>query len=511
MQKGKAKSELDVLIIGAGISGVGAACHMRRNAKHKSFAIVDQRERIGGTWDLFRYPGIRSDSDMFTFGYKFKPWVSDRSLAEGHRIREYLEETANEYNVANDITFNTQAIVANWDSKTARWTVETENLKTGERSSIVSKFLFMGAGYYRYDEAYVPDFEGKEDFKGQVVHPQFWPEDLDYSDKKVVVIGSGATAITLVPNLAKRAKKVIQLQRSPSYVVSMPGNIPVNGWLGKFLPAQMTYDFIRFFVTRGAVFFFKQSRNYPKQVKKLLIYQVRRQLPKGYDVDKHFTPSYDPWDQRVCAVPNGDFFKAIKNGSVEIVTDHIERFTETGIQLKSGDHIGCDMIVTATGFKVQLVGGVKLTMDGTEVDLSKKLSYKSMMFSDIPNLINCVGYTNNSWTLKSDLTGEYLCRLIKHMDKKKYDIAVPRQHEKAFGTKPYLDFQAGYILRALDDLPKQGEKEPWLTTQDYLYDRKVIQNSPIEDGVLEFKRAALSEPQPAGKVIDFKVSETVLS
>jgi len=488
----------DVLIIGAGISGIGAAYYLQKNSPQKKYIILERRERLGGTWDLFKYPGIRSDSDMFTLGYEFKPWVNEQAIADGPRIWNYLHETANENGILPHIRYNKKAVTANWDSKTARWLVTVQDEKSGEAQVIACKFLFMGAGYYNYDEGYTPQFEGRDDFKGEIIHPQFWPEDFDYTGKRVVVIGSGATAVTLIPSMTDKAEHVVMLQRSPSYVMSRPQGDGVNRLLRKIFSDRTAYRMTRWKNVRLMSFFYNMSRKYPKTFKKIMTDHVKQQLKGGWDWDTHFMPDYNPWDQRVCAAPNADLFRVIKKGQASVVTDHIERFDETGIQLKSGKHLDADVIITATGLNLQLMGGITLSVDGQEQDLSTKYAYKSMMFSDIPNLVNSIGYTNASWTLKTDLTCEYVTRLLNHMDEKGLDYAVPRQDDPNFETENLLDFTSGYVQRSIHMFPKQGTKEPWKTVQNFVYDRKIIRHSPIDDGVLEFGKAEVkADAEPA--------------
>ena len=481
---------VDVLIVGAGISGIGAAYYLQKNSPKKTYAILERRERLGGTWDLFKYPGIRSDSDMFTLGYEFKPWTDEQAIADGPRIWNYLNETARENGIDKHIRYNKKAINANWDSKTARWTVEIADEKTGETTALTCAFLFMGAGYYNYDEGYTPNFEGRDDFKGTIIHPQFWDENLDYSGKKVVVIGSGATAVTLIPSMTDKAAHVTMLQRTPSYVMARPQGDGLNRLFRRFFSDEAAYHMTRWKNVRLMSFFYNLSRKYPNFMKKVMVNQAKQQLNDSHDWETNFVPPYDPWDQRVCAVPNADLFRAIKKGQASVVTDHIERFDETGIQLKSGKHLDADIIVTATGLNLQLMGGIQLSVDGEVQDMSTKYAYKSMMFSDIPNLVNSIGYTNASWTLKTDLTCEYVTRLLNYLDEKDLDYAVPRQDDPDFETEDLLDFTSGYVQRSIHLFPKQGTKAPWKTVQNFIYDRKIIRYSPLDDGVMEFGKAS---------------------
>jgi monooxygenase len=406
----------DVVIVGAGLSGIGAAYHLKTEAPQKSYVILEGRDAIGGTWDLFRYPGIRSDSDMFTLGYNFKPWTEAKAIADGPSIRKYVRETAAENGIDKHICFNHMVKRASWDSATAHWTVEAE---VGPQKQIVRftcNFLLMCSGYYAYSGGHDPEFAGRESFKGRVVHPQKWPEDLDYRGKKVVVIGSGATAVTVVPEMAKEAAHVTMLQRSPTYMVSRPAEDKLANWLRDHLPAMLAYRLIRWHHVLFGMYFFNLARKKPQKVKHALIDMVKKELPRDYDVKTHFTPYYNPWDQRLCLVPDSDFFQSIKVGKTSVVTDHIERFTPGGIKLKSGKELEADVIVTATGLKLELLGGMQVTVDGQLRDLSKSMSYKGMMYSDVPNLASCFGYTNASWTLKCDLTCEYVTRLLNYMD-----------------------------------------------------------------------------------------------
>lgn len=487
-----AKVDVDVIIVGAGISGIGAACHLRRNSPQTSFLLIEARERLGGTWDLFRYPGIRSDSDMFTLGYNFKPWMQGKAIAAGQQIQDYLEDAARDHDVLERIQLGMKVRSASWDSNLGHWTVVLENTATGETQRLRSTFLFMGSGYYNYEKGYTPEFPGSDSFGGQIIHPQHWPEDLDYEGKKVVVIGSGATAITLIPSLAEKAAHVTMLQRSPTYVGAAP-NEPTGfrKKLRKYSPA-LAYRYERLYRILLNVFGFKLIRRFPEKAKAMMIKHVKAMLGEEYDVETHFNPDYAPWDQRVCLDPDAQMFVAIRNGTASVETDHIETFTHRGIRLKSGKELEADIIVTATGLDVRLFGGVAMSCDGREINPANHTAYRSMMLSNVPNMIMCFGYTNASWTLKTDLTCEYFCRLINHMDKKGYGSATPRLSEKDMETEAFLDMKSGYVTRALDRLPKRGKTGPWQVEQNYLFDRWLIGRGKLEDGVMEFSGA----PQP---------------
>ncbi len=481
---------LDVLIVGAGLSGIGAACHLRADCPRKSFAILESRAESGGTWSLFQYPGIRSDSDMFTLGYSFKPWTEAKSIADGPSILRYVRDTAREHGVEQRIRYNRRVVRAAWSSADARWTVDVERSDTGETEQLTCSFLFGCTGYYRYDEGYTPAFAGVERFGGQVVHPQHWPADLDYTGKRVVVIGSGATAVTLVPSMADKAAHVTMLQRSPTYVVSLPGHDPIADFLRGLLPPKVAYPIVRWKNVLLATLMFQVSRRAPDFMKRLLRKGVEKQLPEGYDVDTHFTPSYNPWDQRICLVPDADLFKAIRSGDASIVTDRIETFTETGLKLASGAELEADVIITATGLNLQLLGGMTLAVDGSEVAMSETVGYKGMMFSGVPNAAVTLGYTNASWTLKGDLCAEYVCRLLNHMDANGYRVVTPRGPDPSEPTHPFLDLASGYVLRSLDQLPKQGDRTPWRLHQNYARDILMLRRGPLEDDAIAFSRAA---------------------
>jgi monooxygenase len=480
----------DVLIVGAGLSGIGAAHHLQERCPGKSYAILEARDDLGGTWDLFRYPGIRSDSDMHTLGYRFRPWTEAKSIADGPSILRYVRQTARDAGIDERIRFRHRVVSAEWSTADCRWTVEAVRADTGEAVRFTCGFLFVCSGYYRYDEGYSPQFPGMESFSGRVVHPQHWPEDLDYAGKRVVVIGSGATAMTLVPALAERAARVTMLQRSPTYVVSMPGEDPIAKRLRLLLPNRAAYAIVRWKNVLLQMASFQLSRRRPQHMKKLLRRGVKRALPPGYDVDKHFNPRYDPWDQRLCLVPDSDLFEAISCGRAEIVTDQVDTVTESGIRLASGRELGADLIVTATGLNLLFLGGMRLSVDGEEVDPAKAMTYKGMMLSDVPNFAFTLGYTNASWTLKADLTAEYVCRLLAHMDAHGYTECVPRVTDPSIVVEPLMPLSSGYVLRSVDQLPKQGSKEPWKLRMNYPLDLRALRFGPIADGAMQFSSPA---------------------
>ncbi|WP_339829739.1 NAD(P)/FAD-dependent oxidoreductase [uncultured Parvibaculum sp.] len=489
-----ALEHFDVLVVGAGISGIGAGYHLQTYSPNRSYAILEGRERLGGTWDLFRYPGIRSDSDMYTLGYSFRPWKEAKAIADGPSILNYLEQTARDHGIDRHIRYRHQVKRAAWSTDTATWTVDVERGPEKELVQYSCNFLFMCSGYYNYAEGYTPEFAGADRFKGDIVHPQFWPENLDYSGKRVVVIGSGATAVTLVPEMAKTAAHVVMLQRSPTYVVSRPEEDRIANWLRRRLPAMMAYGITRWKNVLLGMYFFNMCRKKPDRAREFILKGVREQLGPDYDVDTHFTPKYNPWDQRLCLVPNGDLFEAIKKGDASVVTDHIDSFTETGIKLKSGKELDADVIVTATGLKLQLLSGLEVTVDGKRMDLSKTFAYKGMMYSDVPNLASAFGYTNASWTLKADLTSAYLCRLLNHMEKTGLRQATPRVTDPALEEEPWLDFTSGYVQRSIDEFPKQGTKAPWKLYQNYALDIVSLKFGSIEDSAMEFSNPAPREP-----------------
>jgi monooxygenase len=486
----------DVLIVGGGLSGIGAGYHLQAHCPGKSYAILEGRESIGGTWDLFRYPGIRSDSDMFTLGYSFRPWTEAKAIADGASILNYIRETAAEYGIDRKIRYNHRVKSAAWSTDEAKWTVEVERGVEGEVTHLTCDFLFMCSGYYNYAQGYMPDFPGIDRFAGRVVHPQKWTDDVDFANKRVVVIGSGATAMTLVPEMAKSAAHVTMLQRSPTYVVARPDHDHVADALRRYLPSKLAYSMVRWKNVLLGMYFFRLCKRKPAIVKQMILDGVKKALGADYDIGKHFTPRYNPWDQRLCLVPNGDLFEVIKSGSASVVTDQIDSFTETGIKLQSGQEIAADLVVTATGLNLQLLGGMQVSVDGSPVDFSKTLNYKGMMYSGVPNLASAFGYTNASWTLKCDLTCAYVCRLLNHMERKGYRQCVPQNDDPTLGEEPWIDFSSGYVQRVIDQLPKQGAKKPWRLYQNYALDIASLKFGSLEDGVMRY-----SDSRPAPKAL----------
>jgi len=485
----------DVVVIGAGLSGIGTACQITSQHPGKSIAVLERRERIGGTWDLFRYPGIRSDSDMFTFGYKFRPWVDYKVLAPGASIRDYIADTAVEHGIDEKIHYGLKIVAADWSSAAGRWTVTAEREATGETLTYTCGFLVSATGYYNHDAGFLPTFPGADRFQGRQIHPQHWPEHLDYAGKKVVVIGSGATAVTLVPSMAGTAEHVTMLQRSPSYIFTVPAFDKISAVLSRFLPEKLVVRLARKRNIALQRAIYVSCRRWPRMMRRFLLGHVRRQVGPAVDM-AHFTPSYLPWDERLCAVPDGDLFQALRAGTASVVTDHIETFTETGIRLKSGQELDADIIVTATGLQVQMLGGVRLTVDGEARELHDGMIYKAVLVEDVPNLAWIFGYTNAPWTLKSDIAGEYICRLLRHMDDNGYAVAVPRDLEDSAGSGGILDaLQSGYVQRAKHTLPRQGLRGPWKVEMDYGHDCKLLLDDPIDDGALQFEalRPALAE------------------
>ena len=488
---------VDVLIVGAGLSGIGAAFHLKRDCPTKSYVILEARGAIGGTWDLFRYPGIRSDSDMFTLGYSFKPWLEAKAIADGPSILNYVRETARENGIDPHIRFNHKVVKAQWSSAEARWTVSIErSLGDGavETVQLTCHFISMCSGYYDYAGGYMPDFPGIQDYQGQVVHPQKWPEELDYSGKQVVVIGSGATAVTLVPEMAKTAAHVTMLQRSPTYVVSRPARDAAADWLRNNLPAKLAYFLVRWRNVFFGMFFYNRARSRPQAVKRWLLGMVRQHLGPDYDIAKHFTPKYNPWDQRLCLVPDADMFDAIKSGRASVATDTIDTFTQQGIKLSSGQTLQADVVVSATGLKMLFLAGMQVFVDGAKIDFAKTWGYKGMMYSGVPNLASTFGYTNASWTLKADLTAEYVCRLINHMDAKGYRECMPVQDDPNCGEEPWLSFSSGYITRALAEMPKQGTGHPWKLYQNYLFDLFALRFGSLNDANMKFFKSGEARP-----------------
>ncbi|MFO1135419.1 MAG: NAD(P)/FAD-dependent oxidoreductase [Rhodoblastus sp.] len=479
-----ASEHFDVLVVGAGLSGVGAGYWLQKLCPNKSYAIIEARARKGGTWDLFRYPGIRSDSDMFTLGYSFKPWTDPKAIADGPSILRYIDETAREYGVDQKIRYSQRMVSASWSSANARWTVDVET--AAGRASYTCGFLYMCSGYYRYDRGYLPDFPGMADYRGALVHPQAWPESLDYAGKRVVVIGSGATAMTLVPEMAKTAAHVTMVQRSPTYVVARPSNDAIADWLRARLPAKAAYHLVRWKNVLFGMYFYNLCKRRPDKVKAYLLKLVREQLPAGYDIERDFTPRYNPWDQRLCLITDGDLFEAIREGRASVATDSIERFTEKGLRLASGREIEADVVVAATGLQLQMLGGATLSVDGQTVEPGKTLNYKGMMFSDVPNMAATFGYTNASWTLKADLIGQYVCRILNLMDAKAKKIVVAHNDDPNMPVERFVDFSSGYFQRVIDQLPKQGARKPWKLYQNYAKDLLALRYGNVEDGVLRF-------------------------
>lgn len=479
--------DFDAVIIGAGVSGIGAAYYLQRYHPTKTYLIVEAREAIGGTWDLFRYPGIRSDSDLHTFGYEFKPWTGEKAIADGPSIKAYIEETAREYGIDRNIRFGHKVVAARWSSETASWTLELERVADGERSEVTCRWLFGATGYYRYDEPYTPEFEGRERFRGSIIHPQHWPEDFDYSGKRVVVIGSGATAITLVPAMTDRAEHVVMLQRSPTYILPIPSRDELANRLRRLIGEERAYKLVRYKNVARQLGFYAFCQRFPKAARALIRF-VNKQALRGTDcdVDVHFRPRYNPWDQRLCVVPDGDLYRAIRAGKASIVTDRIAHFTETGIQLESGRHLECDVIVTATGFQLLTFGGIEVSVDGVTREPKDAVVYKGSMLADVPNFAFALGYTNASWTLKVDLVWDHYCRLMRLTESRGYDAVVPRLPKSGLGFRPLLDFQAGYVLRSLDRLPKQGDRAPWYLAMNYFKDRRYLRKGPVVDEALEF-------------------------
>ncbi len=483
----KAES-LDVVIIGAGLSGIGAACHLSRECPGKRFVVLEARDTMGGTWDLFRYPGIRSDSDMHTLGYDFQPWREAKAIADGPAILRYIRDTAAEYGVDEHIRYNRPVAKASWSTDDMRWTLDVGG---DAPLKIHCNMLLLCTGYYRYDAGYLPHFEGRDRFRGEIIHPQHWPENLDYDDKRIVVIGSGATAVTLIPELAKKARHVVMLQRSPTYMLSMPDTDVIANFLRRLLPDKLAYRITRWKNITLQRKLYRLSRKRPHWLRRFLLWRVRKALPDGYDIETHFTPRYQPWDQRLCLVPNDDLFESIKNGDASVVTGTIDRFTENGIRLESGESLDADIVITATGLDLLPLGGMDVEVDSKPVTLAEHLSYRGLMISDIPNLVSTFGYVNASWTLRADLTARYFCRLVNHMDKHGYRQCTPRPRDEdlQMARQPWITgFSPGYLARKLPDLPKQGDRTPWLNPQDYAKDRQILGNDPLEDGVLTFSK-----------------------
>jgi len=476
----------DVLIVGAGLSGIGAAHHLQQEHPGKSYAIFEARGTLGGTWDLFRYPGVRSDSDMHTLGYRFRPWTESNAIADGSAILDYVRATAREGGIESKIRFHHRIVRASWSSADASYAVTAERTDTGETVELSCGFLFVCSGYYRYDQGFTPDFAGTERFTGKIIHPQHWPEDLDYTDKRVVVIGSGATAVTLAPAMAEGAAHVTMLQRSPSYVISVPAQDPITNALRHLLPDRLVSSITRWKNVAIGTLIYQLSRRQPKLVKSLIRMALIRALPTGYEIDTHFKPRYQPWDQRLCLVPDGDLFEAICQGHVSIVTDRIETFTETGLTLESGATLDADIIVTATGLNMLAFGGLQLSVDGHDIVFSETMAYKGLMLSGVPNFAFWVGYTNASWTLKADLVSEYANRLLSYMDAYGYRQATPTNEDSSIATRPLLDLAAGYVQRSVAEFPRQGSKAPWQLGMSYAQDVITLRHGKIDDGTMRF-------------------------
>jgi cation diffusion facilitator CzcD-associated flavoprotein CzcO len=476
----------DVLIVGAGLSGICAAYYLQDQCPSKSFAVLEGREDLGGTWDLFRYPGIRSDSDMHTLGFSFHPWPNPQAIADGPSILKYLHDTAETYGIDEKIRYGHLVERVSWSSADATWTVFARNPHSGDERTYTCSFLWACTGYYRYERGHMPDFPGIERFRGQVVHPQFWTDEIDYADREVIVIGSGATAVTLVPEMSRRAGHVTMLQRSPTYVLSVPGEDVVSERMKRWFGSRIGATLTRWKNILRIMFFYQYARRFPDQARRWITRQVREAIGDVVDVDTHFNPRYDPWDQRVCFVPDDDLFDALRDGRASVVTDHIETFTETGIQLRSGDHLEADMVVSATGLELVVAGGATIEVDGQVIEPGEQTMYKGCMLSDVPNAAMSVGYTNASWTLKCELISEFVCRLLHHMDDRGFESCTPRLPDGAEPEVPLIDFNSGYVLRALDDLPNQGERLPWRLYQNYVLDQFLFRYLPVSDDALEF-------------------------
>jgi cation diffusion facilitator CzcD-associated flavoprotein CzcO len=493
----------DVVIVGAGISGISAGYYLQKNCPARRYAILEGRNDMGGTWDLFRYPGVRSDSDMFTLGYSFRPWKEARAIADGPAILKYLRETAAEFGIGRHIRFQHRVRSAAWSSEQCRWTLTcsrgAETGQEGQEVIFTCNFLFLCSGYYDYEKGHTPAFPGSDDFQGKLIHPQHWPRDLDYRGRKVVVIGSGATAVTLVPAMADQAEHVTMLQRSPSYIMSLPGEDRYARMIRRLLPEWAAHRLIRWKNVLVGMYFYQMCKRSPDKVKQFLRHHVKQQLPPGLDMDVHFTPTYEPWDQRVCFVPDADLFLALRSGRASVVTGQIVKFTRNGILLQSGQELPADIIVTATGLTLLACGGIRLSVDGTDVELGKCLSYKGLMLSNVPNCAVCVGYTNASWTLRTELACEYVCRLLNYMDRRGYTLCVPRCDPNAAQPRPLLDLTSGYVQRGSDLFPKQGSQAPWVLHQNYILDLLSLHYGRIGDGTLEFSKGRAPLSQYSGR------------
>ena len=488
-----AQQHFDVIVIGAGLSGIGSACHISRECPNKSLAILERRETMGGTWDLFRYPGIRSDSDMTSFGFQFKPWFSEKVLAKGPDIREYVKETAADYNIQDKVQYGLKIIESNWSSKDQLWQLKATHEKTGETKHFTCSFLLNCTGYYDYDQGYSPKFEGADTFEGDIIHPQHWPEDFDYANKNVVVIGSGATAVTLVPSMSTKAKHVTMLQRSPTYIMPLPDNDKIAVFMEKLMPRSWVFQITRkrnILIQRAL---YLASMKWPNFMRKFFLKQVKKEVGPNFDM-KHLTPRYNPWEERLCAAPDGDFFESIRQGKASIETDQIQAITPKGILLKSGKELAADVIVTATGLNVQMMGGMELLVDNKPTQLHDKMTYKSVMIQDVPNFCWVFGYTNAPWTLKCDIASRYVCRLLKFMDEQGYSVAKPEDHANNMLNDGLLDgFEPGYAQRAKHILPRQGRSGPWKLEMNYGKDKKILLNGEVNDGIMTFERTANSQ------------------
>lgn len=476
----------DVIVVGAGLSGIGAAYHLQHECPGKTFTVLEGRDNMGGTWDLFKYPGIRSDSDMFTLGFPFSPWENPKAIADGSAILQYIKDTAAKFGIDKKIQYNHKVADASWSDAEKMWTLTITPHPNVSATTLKCKFLMLCSGYYNYDTGYLPEFAGYNDFKGKIVHPQKWTDDIDYTNKRVVVIGSGATAVTLVPEMSKKAAKVTMLQRTPTYIMTLPSVDVVAKFFQKILPAKAAYKVVRWKNVLLGIAFFNASRKWPSAVKRLIQKGAQKEIGEKYN-EADFNPPYNPWDQRLCLVPDADLFKSVKDGKAEIVTDQIERFTEKGILLKSGKELEADLIVTATGLKVQLLGGMTVHVNGELGDSAKTHAYRGVMLSDVPNFAFTVGYTNASWTLKCDLSCRFVTKVLNYMDKNNYSVCVPRFDSSKFETEPLLDFNAGYVLRALDKIPKQGSKHPWKVYQNYVKDLVSLEWSSVKDEYLQYR------------------------
>ncbi|MBT3742070.1 MAG: NAD(P)/FAD-dependent oxidoreductase [Polaribacter sp.] len=477
----------DIIIIGAGLSGIGAACHLERKNKNKKYLILEAREELGGTWSLFKYPGIRSDSDMYTFGYSFKTWDDDKSFADAPSILRYLNQASEEFNVKDKIVYHQKVISYNFDTEDNLWTLKVINPTTQEESYYSSQFIFNASGYYNYDHGYTPEFKGLENFKGTFIHPQKWNTNLNYKDKKVVVIGSGATAVTIVPKIAEDVSKVTMLQRTPTYIAALPNKDKIAKFLKFILPSKIAHTLVRVKNILADMLFYNLCRKFPKTMKKFILKGIKKELGNEFPLEPHFSPNYRPWDQRFCLVPDGDFFKAIKKGKADVITDSIDVFIENGILLKSGKILEADIIISATGLKLLPFGGAKISLNNTPFDITKQFIYKGLMLSELPNFLVFAGYTNASWTLKSDLTSEYISRLLKYLDKNNYNSVYAKVIEKNLGELPLIDLDSGYIHRAKDILPKQGDQFPWRLYQNYILDFKALRIDSVKDKRLQFR------------------------